>query len=1519
MARSLRRALALVTAAVLAVGLMSVAPVDVAVAAGAATSPSLVSPAKDSETVGNPVFNWSAVAGASTYRFELSTSSTFATTGKLYGVDTYGLHATPPNDLPGGSLYWRVAAIAGTVVGAYTESGFTKVAAAGPVPSSPASGATLAYPQSAPLLKWSVLSGVSAYEVQLDDANDFLSAQSFKTANTALAISAPLTLNKAWHWRVRGISATTGVTTAWSVVRSFTISWGANGKPVLVSPANGAVNVQDIKFSWTGASLPAGASTGVPGAREYQLQVSPNNDWANNITEDVTVKGTQFSPEATYAASSYYWRVRAIATAPTKDVQYGPWSETSEFGRSWLDRPVLVPVGAEAYGEVDKDDFHFDWAGVAHAAYYELQVGTDENFNTSTTCSTLHTSLTPHAASKLPTGTIGANCLFEPLPGTRYYWKVRGVDTSQQPAKVYGVWSDTGDFLFDQDVVELRSPLNTSVTAPVLRWSPMSGYHKYEITLVKAAVAEIPAHDDVAAVPAVAAQTTIGTTYSTSWSPVDVDLKALGAGTYEWWVTAVSPGKVHTPWPFSGGHFQVTAPTTSTSFGALTTDFGGQPQDMPSMAWTPITNAQYYRVMYASAGSSTYLELTPGSTKVPQAAYTYAGNLALPVNHRETLPAGSWTWFVLAFDENNVKLATSSLATFTIAPSQFSSTSSHLPPNSTTALDVPELRWAPVVGTYEYRVHLALDVNFTNTVRTYTTTDTSLTPRESLEDNQAGQSYYWYVQVCKSPGSCGPLPESAARSNPETIWSFRKQSPAPKVISPKMPTVPDVRVPKLYDQVSFAWEDYFASDQRAPGAKVYSLEVATDSAFTDVIDTQIVDQAVYAPWAETYPDSVYYWRVQAVDGSGLALTRTSNTVGQFQKSSAQPSGLSSTVVSGLPTLTWSPLSHAGSYTVEIFRGKDATFPVTTNRVRTDITSYPAFTPDVALAAGDYSWRVRKNDVDGNPGTWAENAGVNFFTVVKPTVTLNSPTNETQLKSSDTVFTWTGVVGASAYRFETSTSDSFASPFELVKTVNNKWASAKYFADGTTYRWRVSALDGTGTVIGTSAVRTFTKNEVSITLSSTANPAKSHSSLTLTAAVTRPGKAVAGTVTFFDGSTKLGTGSVKANIATYATSAFTVGSHNLTASWAGDSSSAAVTSAVLRQNIAPAGATYTPVTPSRVMSFQKIGAGQTFTLALPMAPAGATAVALNVTAANPSSNTYVSVCPGGTATTTCKKASNVNPYYGKNTPNMVIVKLGTKHDVTFYNDAGTVQLIADVQGWFVDGVDSGATYQPIAPKRVMAFTPVAAGKMVTLTIKDPPSGASAVALNVTAANPTNDTYISTCPGGTAIGTCKLSSSLNPTRGTNTPNMVIVKLGTGGTVSFYNDSGSVQLIADVQGWFVDSRTAGASYVPVDPTRSMAFQKVGTGRTYNLTLTGVPTGATAVALNLTSANQTKDTYVSVCPYGTDLASCKAASNLNPYRGKDIANLVVVKLGTGNRITFYNDSGDSELIADVQGWFVS
>jgi hypothetical protein len=114
-------------------------------------------------------------------------------------------------------------------------------------------------------------------------------------------------------------------------------------------------------------------------------------------------------------------------------------------------------------------------------------------------------------------------------------------------------------------------------------------------------------------------------------------------------------------------------------------------------------------------------------------------------------------------------------------------------------------------------------------------------------------------------------------------------------------------------------------------------------------------------------------------------------------------------------------------------------------------------------------------------------------------------------------------------------------------------------------------------------------------------------------------------------------------------------------------------------------------------------------------------------------------------------------------------------------------------------------------------------------------------------------------------------------------------------------------------------GSTYLPVAPNRQMAFQRVDAGRTYTHTLKDVPAGATAVALNLTSANHTSNTYVSACPGGTVVTDCKASSNLNPYRSRNIANMVVVKIGTGNKVTFYNDQGSAYLIADVQGWFVN
>ncbi|KQY47509.1 Ig-like domain-containing protein [Cellulomonas sp. Root137] len=1473
---SLRRATAFVAVNVLAVGLLSAVGVAPAAAVAPTDPPVLTAPA---DGPGNPVLAWDAVPGATTYRVEVSTSSTFATAGRIYLTDTYALHATPPTDLPLGTIYWRVAALTGADLGPWASDEFTKTSATAPSAVSPADLASLAYPDETPTLRWSVLTGVKGYEVELDDEDGFVAAQSFSTANTSLALTTPLTLGKSWYWRVRGVSATTGVTTAWSTPRSFTVVWGdALGQPTLLGA--GEVNeqfneIQDIKFTWTP----------VRGAKAYLLQVSPNGDFANNIKDSVVVRGTQYSPAATYVAGGYYWRVQAIASATGATGQAGPWSAVGQFQRGWSDKPVpLRPIGG---AEVSASSFRLAWDGVAHAAYYEVSISTDPNFSSGvTTCQTLHTSLTPHAVTTTPkpSATVGADCTFEPNPGAVYYWRVRAMDTPPSTTTpVQGVYSNRESFTFDQAVVRPISPVNNvTVTAPVLSWTPLAGYHRYQVTLIK---------------DGVGSQKTVGTTSATTWSPTNVNDTNLGAGTYEWWVQGVSADGAMTPVAGSSGRgrFVVTDPTTtSPSIGTLAVATPPLLQDSPSMTWTPVTDAKYYRVYYAPAASNTFQELTKSQEKLPQAAYTYT----------EALSAGGWRWFVRAFNKDDGQIAQSGVATFTVTESPF--VTYVAPANGSSQPDVPELRWAPSPDADSYTVWLATDKNFTNVVRKYSTHFTSITPRESLPDNTALQSYYWYVQVCRSDVTCGPGPQAAYEANEANISAFRKVSPAPVLDPTPVPVV---------DQVAFSWADYFPAGlpqgSTAPGAKAYRIDVASDASFATMVDTATVDQPFYAPWAKTYPDGTYYWRVQALDASSQVLT--SSVPATFTKSSSAPVTRPVTVVNGLPSLSWTALSYAGTYTVELYRGTDSTYPLA-NRIRTDITAYAAFTPDKSLGLGSYTWRVRKNDIGGFAGQWSSGDG---FTVGASVPALLAPDDAARPTSNDVVFRWSPVTGASAYRFEVSTAANFATMLESPKTVTTSWASPKYFVDGTPYFWRVVALDGADNAIGTSAVRTFTKNEVTVTLTSSANPAASRQSVTLGATVVRSGKLPTGKVTFYDGATKLGESTLSSGVATFATTTLGVGTHQLTAVWVGDASSAATTSDPLEQTITPAGAAYTPVTPTRAMSFESVPGGQTYTLQLEGAPVGATAVALNVTVANPSSNTYVSACPGGTSTTDCKKSSNVNPYAGRNTPNMVIVKLGADDTVTFYNDAGVVQLIADVQGWFVEGGTGGATYAPVAPTRAMSFQSIGAGQMYTLTLPNVPAGATAVALNVTAANPTSNTYVSACPGGTGLTICKKSSSLNPYAGANTPNMVIVKLGTGGKVSFYNDAGTVQLIADVQGWFVDG-TADASYLPTEPTRAMAFQSVAAGKTYTLTLPDAPAGATAVVFNVTAANSTANTYVSACPGGTVVTDCKKASNLNPYAGRNIANLVIVKLGTGNKVTFYNDSGTSQLIADVQGWYV-
>jgi Pro-kumamolisin, activation domain/Bacterial Ig-like domain (group 3) len=167
-----------------------------------------------------------------------------------------------------------------------------------------------------------------------------------------------------------------------------------------------------------------------------------------------------------------------------------------------------------------------------------------------------------------------------------------------------------------------------------------------------------------------------------------------------------------------------------------------------------------------------------------------------------------------------------------------------------------------------------------------------------------------------------------------------------------------------------------------------------------------------------------------------------------------------------------------------------------------------------------------------------------------------------------------------------------------------------------------------------------------TVTSSANPANYGTSVTFTATVTTTGATPpTGTVTFNDGATALGTGTLStvsgSQVATFTTSTLTAGTHSITAVYGGDSSNGGSTSPVLSQVIvAPTFAITTPSTPATPLS------GQTTTSTFTVTPTGTTTLPITF------------VCNGvPDATVTCSAPSIAAGASGVQTVTLTITTTG----------------------------------------------------------------------------------------------------------------------------------------------------------------------------------------------------------------------------------------------------------------------
>ena len=265
--------------------------------------------------------------------------------------------------------------------------------------------------------------------------------------------------------------------------------------------------------------------------------------------------------------------------------------------------------------------------------------------------------------------------------------------------------------------------------------------------------------------------------------------------------------------------------------------------------------------------------------------------------------------------------------------------------------------------------------------------------------------------------------------------------------------------------------------------------------------------------------------------------------------------------------------------------------------------------------------------------------------------------------------------------------------------------------------------------------------------------------------------------------------------------------------------------------------------------------------------------MNVTATDATAAGFVTVFPCGEAMPT---ASNLNYVPGGAVPNAVVAKVGTDGNVCLYTSAPT-HLVVDVNGFF----PSTTSLHSTNPGRLLDTRPGhatvdgvqqgeglrAPGSITQVQITGRagvPSDAIPVVLNVTVTETTSPGFLTVFPCGTSVPT---ASNLNYVTNSTVANMVVSKIGTGGAVCIFNQSG-LQLIADSNGYFPATTT----YHPLDPARLMdtrpgtstidgnflgaGLRPAGTVTELTVTNRGgvpAPAGVAAVVLNVTVTEPT------------------------------------------------------------------
>ena len=300
--------------------------------------------------------------GSNYYEIELDTTSNFDSPMKqTLNADTYYssysyYYTTVSNLLYGTKYYWRArCAHAADTTDWSAVWDFTT--GARPLLYSPNNNTTnISITQRLCVQQFT---GSNYYEIELDTTSNFdsplkqtLNASSYNSSYSYYYTSVSnLLYGTKYYWRARCAHAAD--TSGWSAVWNFTTQFTLTTAPTLISPVNGATNIdaQNVTLTWNE----------IANATSYQYQVSTTSDFSNLVASGTTANPYVFV--ALPGNITCYWRVRG-----SDGLGFSPWSVIWHFSTIInCDDPVYTDQYAT-------DCYSYSWHGGTYTetgVYYD--------------------------------------------------------------------------------------------------------------------------------------------------------------------------------------------------------------------------------------------------------------------------------------------------------------------------------------------------------------------------------------------------------------------------------------------------------------------------------------------------------------------------------------------------------------------------------------------------------------------------------------------------------------------------------------------------------------------------------------------------------------------------------------------------------------------------------------------------------------------------------------------------------------------------------------------------------------------------------------------------------------------------------------------------------------------------------------------------------------------------------------------------------------------------------------------